>query len=273
MSEMRLRRALVMSSFGITSSLVVGTAILFACSSSNDVSIDNPPADSSTDTYKGSKESSPDEEASVDAAPVCAPQALTTTPTWHPPKPIDNLACTSKEATDFVNACVTGTRATCDGFVMQHAKCAACAYSSSKDATWGPLVSYRDKAYAHVNFGGCVAMSVGETDGTHCGGAYQLYDQCALEACSGCLPITTKNTVAKLDTCEADPQVKQICATWIAQSKTECASVSANGPAKRCALGTSTFQENALRYVSFWCGPLDDPDAGDAGDAGDASDQ
>ena len=133
-------------------------------------------------------------------------------------------------------------------------------------------MSYRASGYAEVNHGGCIAVSVGETDETKCGGAFQLFDQCALEACSSCLPITTTNPISKLQTCESDPQVQQICATSIAQGKVECPSVITAAPALRCALGTNTFQENVTRYVSFWCSTPVDLDAGDGGDAADAAD-
>jgi hypothetical protein len=272
---MRLRRALVTSSSLVTMSLLLGMAILFACSTDDAAPIGDVPADSSTDRAMR-KESSPEEDdASGDAAPLCSPHALTEQPMWHAPKPINPSACTRTQVADFLTACLTGTRAACDGFRQQNAACAACAYTSDDDSSWGPLISYRDKSYAQVNLGGCIAVSAGEPDGTGCGGSYQLYDQCALEACSGCLPINTKNTVAKLGTCQDDPQIKQTCATWIAQGKTACAPLSASGPAKRCALGTNSFQENARRYVAFWCSTPGDPDAGDAGDArdtGDASD-
>jgi len=264
-----------MSSFGVTASIALATAILFACSSEDAAPIEATPIDSSSTADTTVRRDAPpddEEDAEADAAPFCSPHALVMQPTWHPPKPINRFACTLKQAADFLQACLKGTRAVCDGFLAQNPGCAACAYSNADDPSWGPLVSYRDKSYAEVNHGGCIALSVGETNETKCGGSFQLYDQCALGACESCLPITTKNTVANVTKCQDDPKVEQICAAWIAQGKVQCPSVLAQPAAKHCAFGTSTFQQNALRYVSFWCSTAEDLDAGDGGDAADAAD-
>jgi hypothetical protein len=252
----------------------MGTAILFACSSEEATPVATP-VDSSSgiDSTPMRREIGPEEEDPLeDAAPLCAPRPLAMQPKWHPSKPINRTACTAKQAADFLTACLAGSRAACDGFRTQNPGCAACAYSSSEDPSWGPLVSYRDKSYAEVNHGGCIALSVGEPDETKCGGSFQLYDQCALAACDTCLPINTKNTVANVGKCLEDPKVLQICATWIDQGKVECPTVIGAAAALRCSLGKNTFEQNALRYVSFWCTNADDLDAGDGGDAADAAD-
>lgn len=155
-------------------------------------------------------------------------------------------------------------KAVCDAFKQQNPRCAACAYTDATEASWGPVVEYVDQQSSLVNQGGCVALSLGEVDEKGCGGAYQLFQECSDQACSGCFPL--KSDVKALTACETDPEIDTLCASSIAQGDVKCPKSAPQ--ATRCKLAP-TFNESVASYLTFWCSTA--PDGGlDAGADADA---
>jgi len=229
-------------------SLGVGTAILVACSSSDNAA-STPSTDAGPETGRVVQPDAPaNDEDVAEAGSACVPHPLTGALTWHPPKPIDPSACTANEIDGFIQACRLSSNAVCDAFKQQNPRCAACAYTSATEASWGPYVDYAAEGLTVVNQGGCLALSLSELDEKGCGGSYELFGECRDQACNGCFPL--KNGVKALDTCERDPQTDTICATWIAQADVKCPKKAAL-PA-RCTLA-SAFNDSVASYVTFWC--------------------
>ncbi len=202
-----------------------------------------------------------DDSASDDAAVACSPHAVTTTLTWHPPRAFNPSACTASEVDGFIQSCLLGSRAVCDAFRKQNPGCAACAYTTTDDPAWGPIVDNRTTDWVQLNKGGCIAATSGDADEKGCGGSWELYDQCLNETCSGCFPIKTDTKA--LAACENNPQTDTICAEYIAQGNVKCPKGGTPSTAK-CFTTGGSFADNANTYVTFWCSTVADADAGDA---------
>ena len=238
-----------------TATLVLVTAILFACSSN-----DSSGATSPDGGQDGLYVIDPSHNDAADNP--CSPAPLSAPLQWHPPKPFNPSACTPSQIDGFVQSCVVSTAsALCDAFRQQNPGCAACAYSSVDDAIWGPVVEFHDRERNMVNRGGCVAASTGELDEKGCGGAIDFYDRCVDDSCRGCFP--TRGDSNKLLDCETDLQTKTICAAPIAQGYARCPEDAGPSTAK-CFDTDPSFVNSARTYATFWCSAPAGADAGDA---------
>lgn len=238
-------------------------ALVFACSStdSSAPSDPEPESDSGSDARTSPRRDAGSE--TTDDAATCAPHALANAPSWHSPRPFDPTACSPTQISGYITSCVSGTQALCDAFRKQNPDCAACAYTSSSDPTWGPVVMYTEQNWIEANVGGCVALGLGETDSTGCGGSYVLSGECAIDSCSGCFPITSQDDSKAWLDCRSDKAIQSFCAESLAQANVKCAGISqTDSRVTKCAIST-TFAETLRSYLTFWCSTTSD--AGDGG--------
>jgi hypothetical protein len=196
-------------------------------------------------------------DAASDAALACTPGDVGGfTPVWRPPSGAHQSACTSRQISDYYDACLapSATKATCarfggDASAADHA-CAACLVTKAASAALGPVVLWTSSV--EIDFAGCLALVDPASDA--CAEAYQADVECTHAACDGACPPVTDAASAQTYASSLEAANTAACAPYAAAAR--CAFDAADGgDAAKCLFAGTTFAELYAAIAPLFCGP------------------
>ncbi len=121
----------------------------------------------------------------LDGSPAgCVAKATFPPIAWIEPHPAEQ-ACIDNQIDEFISACLGGAiPIKCEQFTANHPQCASCLYP--RDASVGSGAIIEGKGRVVANVGGCIALSLGETNASGCGAREHALRECVASVCGDC---------------------------------------------------------------------------------------
>jgi len=191
---------------------------------------------------------------------TCWPADVTTfSPTWVPPQ-TKRGACTTTQINDLYAYCVgpASTKSGCATWASANKDCYECAYTTSTDSHYGPLLEFTGPMnFLVVNFPGCIAAA--EPCNVSCAMAGLADFQCDLAACnfvSGACVGSSQSVIQQCydqadSTCGCEGyHLSQLC------FQSMLADPASHPAATLCALGqVDSFVASYQAIAAYMCGP------------------
>jgi hypothetical protein len=247
-------------SFALLSTALMGTALVYGCSSSS--SGTTPPGDDGGTTTDASTmqdaQTTHDAAAETSSSQCPKPGDVTgfTPPAYVPPHQMLG-ACKSSDFQTISDGCfATGhTKATCDAAkATVGTTCTGCIFSDHTATSWGPVVRSASGSVIYANLSGCMDLSYGSA-GQACGAKEQGAIECEDKACGTVCPVMSGDmTSFQLYQACTNSSVMGTggCSTFATAAATCEAALVPDGGADPCALRT------AMAFTDFFAaiGPL-----------------
>jgi hypothetical protein len=183
--------------------------------------------------------------------PTCYANMPFTAPTWEPPTPFGQPACTPAQVSAYLTCFPS-----CSSFVTDpsNTACAACIQTDMASTQYGPIVTSGGMPI-QVNFGGCIANLDGNTAAGSCGDVFNSFNACLSTECATCSDFDDPTPGGPTQLCTENAFNGGFCTAY---NDMTCDSEVADA-------GVAAVCDNLNDFLPLWCEGI----AVDAGDGGE----